>query len=48
LAREILAMDLNAYRAAFRGSPMKRATLSAMPRNAAVVLGGGPAAGTTT
>ena len=39
LAREILAMNLDAYRAAFRGSPMKRAKLPAMKRNAAVVLG---------
>jgi epoxyqueuosine reductase len=39
LAREILAMDLDAYRAAFRGSAMKRAKLPAMQRNAAVVLG---------
>ena len=39
LAREILAMDVDAYRAAFRSSPMKRAKLPAMKRNAAVVLG---------
>ena len=39
LAREILAMDVDAYRAAFKGSPMKRAKLPAMKRNAAVVLG---------
>ncbi len=39
LSREILAMDADAYRAAFRGSPMKRAKLPAMQRNAAVVLG---------
>ena len=39
LAREILAMDADAYRAAFRGSAMKRAKLPAMKRNAAVVLG---------
>ena len=39
LAREILAMDLEEYRAAFKGSPMKRAKLPAMQRNAAVVLG---------
>ena len=39
LAREILAMDLDAYRAAFRGSPMKRAKLPAMKRDAAVVPG---------
>ena len=39
LAREILTMDVDAYRAAFRGSAMKRAKLPAMKRNAAVVLG---------
>jgi epoxyqueuosine reductase len=39
LAREILAMDVEGYRAAFRGSAMKRATLPAMQRNATVVLG---------
>jgi epoxyqueuosine reductase len=39
LAREVLAMDAEGYRAAFRGSPMKRAKLPAMKRNAAVVLG---------
>ncbi len=39
LARAILAMDVDAYRAAFRGSAMKRAKLPAMKRNAAVVLG---------
>jgi len=39
LAREILAMDVDAYRAAFEGSPMKRAKLPAMKRNATVVLG---------
>ena len=39
LAREILAMDVDGYRAAFRGSAMKRAKLPAMRRNAAVVLG---------
>ena len=38
-ARDVLAMDVEAYRAAFRGSPMKRATLPALKRNAAVVLG---------
>jgi epoxyqueuosine reductase len=38
-AREVLAMDVDAYRAAFRGSPMKRAKLPALKRNAAVVLG---------
>ena len=39
LAREVLAMDADLYRAAFRGSPMKRAKLPGMQRNAAVVLG---------
>jgi epoxyqueuosine reductase len=39
LAREILRMDVDAYRAAFRGSATKRAKLPAMQRNAAVVLG---------
>jgi epoxyqueuosine reductase len=32
-------MDVDAYRAAFRGSAMERAKLPAMKRNAAVVLG---------
>jgi epoxyqueuosine reductase len=32
-------MDLDADRATFRGSPMKRAKLPAMKRNATVVLG---------
>jgi epoxyqueuosine reductase len=39
LAREVLGMDVDAYRTAFRGSAMKRAKLPAMKRNAAVVLG---------
>jgi epoxyqueuosine reductase len=39
LARDILAMDVGAYRAAFRGSAMKRAKLPMLKRNAAVVLG---------
>jgi epoxyqueuosine reductase len=44
LAREVLAMNVDAYRAAFRGSAMSgsamwRAKLPAMQRNAAVVLG---------
>lgn len=38
LAEEILAMDEDAYRAAFRGSAMKRAKLSGLQRNAAAVL----------
>ena len=39
LAREILAMDDGTFRAAFKGSPMKRAKLRGLKRNAAVVLG---------
>jgi epoxyqueuosine reductase len=39
LAREVLAMDIETYREAFRGSAMKRVKLPAMKRNAAVVLG---------
>jgi len=39
LAREMLAMDEEAYRAAFRKSPMKRAKLDGLKRNARVVLG---------
>src|SRR5688500_2254309 len=39
LSREILDMDDDAFRAAFRRSPMKRAKLGGLKRNAAVVLG---------
>jgi epoxyqueuosine reductase len=39
LAREILAMTEEAFSVAFRGSPMKRAKLRGLKRNAAVVLG---------
>jgi epoxyqueuosine reductase len=39
VARAILAMDDAAYRAAYRGSAMKRAKLAGLRRNAAVVLG---------
>jgi epoxyqueuosine reductase len=39
LAREILAMDEDGFRAAFKGSPMKRAKLRGLRRNAAVLLG---------
>jgi epoxyqueuosine reductase QueG len=39
LAQEILTMDEDAYRAAFRGSAMKRAKLAGLHRNARVVLG---------
>ena len=41
MAREILSMDENVYRQAFSGSPMKRAKLRGLKRNAAVVLGNG-------
>ena len=39
LAREILQMSQEEFSAAFKGSPMKRAKLRGMKRNAAVVLG---------
>ncbi len=39
IALELLTMDAEAYHEAFRGSPMKRAKLSGLKRNAAVVLG---------
>lgn len=39
LAREILAMSQGEFSAAFRNSPMKRARLRGLKRNAAVVLG---------
>jgi epoxyqueuosine reductase len=39
LARELVAMDDDAFREAFKGSPMKRAKLRGLARNAAVVLG---------
>ncbi|HEX3160550.1 MAG TPA: tRNA epoxyqueuosine(34) reductase QueG [Gemmatimonadaceae bacterium] len=39
LARELLAMSQEEFSAAFRGSPMKRAKLRGLKRNAAVVLG---------
>ena len=39
LARDILALDQEAFSAAFRKSPMKRAKLAGLRRNAAVVLG---------
>ena len=38
LAREILALDQEQFSAAFRKSPMKRAKLAGLQRNAAVVL----------
>jgi epoxyqueuosine reductase len=39
LARDLLAMDDEAFRSAFRRSPMKRAKRLGLARNAAVVLG---------
>ena len=39
LARELLAMTDDQFRSAFTGSPMKRAKLRGLKRNAAVVLG---------
>ena len=39
LAREILAMDEDEFRLAFKGSAMKRAKLRGLKRNAATVLG---------
>ncbi len=38
LARDILALDQEQFSAAFRKSPMKRAKLAGLQRNAAVVL----------
>ena len=38
LARDILALDQSAFSAAFRKSPMKRAKLAGLKRNAVVVL----------
>ncbi len=39
LARELLAMSQEEFSVAFKGSPMKRAKLRGLKRNAAVVLG---------
>ena len=39
LAKDLLAMSQEAFSAAFRNSPMKRAKLRGLKRNAAVVLG---------
>jgi epoxyqueuosine reductase len=39
LARDLLAMSDEDFRVAFKGSPMKRAKLRGLKRNAAVVLG---------
>ncbi|MCC7054253.1 MAG: hypothetical protein IT355_13385 [Gemmatimonadaceae bacterium] len=38
LAKDILTLDHDAFSAAFRKSPMKRAKLAGLRRNAAVVL----------
>ena len=38
LATDILALDQEAFSAAFRKSPMKRAKLAGLRRNAAIVL----------
>ena len=39
LATDILALDQEQFSAAFRKSPMKRAKLAGLRRNAVVVLG---------
>ena len=39
LARDLPALDAETYRAAFRGSAMKRAKRAGLQRNARVVLG---------
>ncbi|MEP6733304.1 MAG: hypothetical protein ABJE10_21855, partial [bacterium] len=39
LARELLAMTQEEFNVAFKGSPMKRAKLRGLKRNAVVVLG---------
>ena len=38
LARDILALDQDAFSAAFRKSPMKRAKLAGLTRNAVAVI----------
>ena len=43
LATDVLALDQDAFSAAFRKSPMKRAKLAGLQRNAAVVLQKGQA-----
>ena len=48
LAHELLAMSQEEFSAAFKGSPMKRAKLSGLKRNAAVVLGNSIAADALT
>jgi epoxyqueuosine reductase len=39
LARDLLEMSQEDFNRTFKGSPMKRATLRGLKRNAAVVLG---------
>jgi epoxyqueuosine reductase len=39
LARSLLSMSQEDFSAAFKGSPMKRAKLRGLKRNAAIVLG---------
>ena len=39
LARDVLAMSQEEFRVGFKGSPMKRAKLRGLKRNAAVVVG---------
>ena len=48
LARDILALDQDAFSAAFRKSPMKRAKLAGLQRNAAVAFGSVATARDTT
>ena len=48
LASELLEMSDDQFRAAFRGSPMKRAKLRGLKRNAAIVLGNSAAIGSGT
>ena len=47
LARDILALDQEKISAAFRKSPLKRAKLAGLRRNAAAVLSHAPATGVT-
>lgn len=48
LAHELLAMSDDEFSTRFKGSPMKRAKLKGLKRNAAVVLGNLEASGATT
>jgi epoxyqueuosine reductase len=47
LARELLEMSDDEFRMAFKGSPMKRAKLAGLKRNAAIVLKNLQAAGSS-